>query len=84
MDGETEEKIDEYMETQHRREHEGDSAQAQEGIAEDPEGIDTAVGAFPIAIDEEDGLTLEEFGMIRKEKQEQGRKSQYEIEEWST
>ena len=58
--GKTEEKIDEYMETQHRRENEGDSAQAQEGIAGDPNADDED----RIVIDEEDNLTLEEHQWI--------------------
>ena len=66
----TEEKIDEYMETQHKKDKEGESAKAQEGIAEDPEGGDangSGTEKDPIEIDEEDGLTLEEFGKKRKE-----------------
>ena len=61
------------METQHKRDEEGESAKAQEGIAEYIERIE--FDTLPIERDEADGLTLEEFGKKRKEEKVKGERA---------
>ena len=63
----TEENMDEHMGNKVRREDEKGSVQAQEEIAGDPEEGTTT----PTQGDEEDEMTLEEFGKKRKEQREE-------------